>query len=139
MIRQRKESHLPSMGTVLIFILLSLFGVSKALAAPPILMKFSHQWAKDDLRDQWANWFSKGVEEKTKGTVKFEIYPASALFKPHPQFDAMRQGGAGPGRLPHCLRRRQSPRDHDHHDALPAPELPGGDEMAGCRNRQDGG
>jgi len=34
----------------------------------------------------------KGVEEKAKGSVKFEIYPASALFKPNPQFDAMRQG-----------------------------------------------
>jgi len=44
------------------------------------------------LRDQWANWFTKGVEEKTKGNLKFEIYPASALFKPHPQFDAMREG-----------------------------------------------
>jgi TRAP-type C4-dicarboxylate transport system substrate-binding protein len=94
MIRQRKESHIYRQGTLLfsLFILLSLIGTTQAPAAPPILMKFSHQWAKDDLRDQWANWFSKGVEEKTRGAIKFEIYPASALFKPNPQFDAMRQG-----------------------------------------------
>jgi len=61
-------------------------------SASPTILKLSHQWAKDDLRDQWANWFTKGVEEKTKGNLKFEIYPASALFKPHPQFDAMREG-----------------------------------------------
>jgi TRAP-type C4-dicarboxylate transport system substrate-binding protein len=93
MIRQRRESLLARPGAVLLASLFMIFiGAAQATAAPPLLMKFSHQWAKDDLRDQWANWFAKGVEEKTKGSVKFEIYPASALFKPHPQFDAMRQG-----------------------------------------------
>jgi TRAP-type C4-dicarboxylate transport system substrate-binding protein len=93
MIRQRREACLsPIWPILLILALFSCAAADRAVAAPPILMKFSHQWAKDDLRDQWANWFAKEVEEKAKGSVKFEIYPASALFKPHPQFDAMRQG-----------------------------------------------
>lgn len=65
---------------------------TQVIASAQTLLKLSHQWAKDDLRDQWANWFTKEVQEKTKGAIKFEIYPASSLFKPHPQFDAMRQG-----------------------------------------------
>ena len=94
MISVRKVYSVPSVSIFALLILLTaLFPVpDRASAAPPVLMKLSHQWAKDDLRDQWANWFAKGVEEKAKGSVKFEIYPASALFKPHPQFDAMRQG-----------------------------------------------
>jgi TRAP-type C4-dicarboxylate transport system substrate-binding protein len=90
---RRAYSVFPVWIVALPILLTVLFAVAdRVSAAPPMLMKFSHQWAKDDLRDQWANWFSKGVEEKTKGAVKFEIYPASALFKPNPQFDAMRQG-----------------------------------------------
>lgn len=93
MISVRKAPFL-SLAWVALVILLGVPFVfaDRASAAPPVLMKLSHQWAKGDLRDQWANWFAKGVEEKAKGSVKFEIYPASALFKPHPQFDAMRQG-----------------------------------------------
>jgi TRAP-type transport system periplasmic protein len=94
MIPRRKPKRSIPVGPVLL-LLLSFFlsiPLDPATAAPPLVMKFSHQWAKDDLRDQWANWFARGVEEKTKGSVKFEIYPASALFKPNPQFDAMRQG-----------------------------------------------
>jgi TRAP-type C4-dicarboxylate transport system substrate-binding protein len=94
MISQRKVYSIPAFWILALpFILTFLFAVPGPVSgASPILMKLSHQWAKDDLRDQWAHWFTKGVEEKTKGSVKFEIYPASALFKPHPQFDAMRQG-----------------------------------------------
>jgi TRAP-type C4-dicarboxylate transport system substrate-binding protein len=93
MISGRKACSFLSAWIALVIMMgVSLALFERALAAPPILLKFSHQWAKDDLRDQWANWFAKGVGEKSKGSVTFEIYPASALFKPHPQFDAMRQG-----------------------------------------------
>jgi len=94
MISVRRIYSISSVWVVALLILLTFLSAlaERVSAAPPMLMKFSHQWAKDDLRDQWANWFAKGVEEKAKGSVKFEIYPASALFKPHPQFDAMRQG-----------------------------------------------
>ena len=93
MISVRKAFSLSLAWVALVIILgVPFVFADRAFAAPPVLMKLSHQWAKDDLRDQWANWFAKGVEEKAKGSMKFEIYPASALFKPHPQFDAMRQG-----------------------------------------------
>ena len=91
--QRRQIFRFLSVGTIFgTFFMASLVGVNQAPAAPPLVLKLSHQWAKDDLRDQWANWFSKGVGEKTKGAVNFEIYPASALFKPNPQFDAMRGG-----------------------------------------------
>lgn len=93
MISVRKASSLSLAWVALVILLGGPFVFAdRASAAPPVLMKLSHQWAKGDLRDQWANWFAKGAEEKAKGSMKFEIYPASALFKPHPQFDAMRQG-----------------------------------------------
>lgn len=93
MIDLRKDFRLGYLGIIFLTVFFLIFTLGdRASAAPPVLLKLSHQWAKDDLRDQWANWFAKGVEERTKGGMKFEIYPASALFKPHPQFDAMRGG-----------------------------------------------
>ena len=93
MMRVRRDfRRYPLWALIFLPLVFLLSPVDRASAAPPLLMKLSHQWAKDDLRDQWAGWFAKGVEEKAKGSVKFEIYPASALFKPNPQFDAMRAG-----------------------------------------------
>lgn len=92
-IRKKRNYWLTVVGVILLVLLCSILKASdNAWGASPIILKLSHQWAKDDLRDQWANWFTKEVEEKTRGNLKFEIYPASALFKPHPQFDAMREG-----------------------------------------------
>jgi TRAP-type C4-dicarboxylate transport system substrate-binding protein len=63
----------------------------------PMTIKISHQWPggtveKGDFRDQLCRLFAKQVEEKSGGTLKFEIYPAAALFKPVPQYDAMLKG-----------------------------------------------
>jgi TRAP-type C4-dicarboxylate transport system substrate-binding protein len=64
---------------------------------PPVTIKISHQWPggtidKGDFRDRLVRLFAKKVGEKTGGTLKFEIYPASALFKAGPQYDAMLKG-----------------------------------------------
>lgn len=64
---------------------------------PPITIKISHQWPggtidKGDFRDRLCRLFAKMVGERTGGAVKFEIYPAAALFKPVPQYDAMLRG-----------------------------------------------
>ncbi len=63
----------------------------------PLTLKISHQWPggtidKGDFRDRLSRLFAKKVGEKTKGVLRFEIYPASALFKPVPQYDAMLKG-----------------------------------------------
>jgi len=66
-------------------------------AGPTITLKISHQWPggtidKGDFRDRLCRLFAKKVEERTKGALKFEIYPASVLFKPVGQYDAMLKG-----------------------------------------------
>ena len=63
----------------------------------PITLKISHQWPggtvdKGDFRDRLCRILAKKAEEKTGGTLKFEIYPASVLFKPVPQYDALLKG-----------------------------------------------
>ncbi len=63
----------------------------------PMILKISHQWPagtvdKGDFRDRLCRIFAQKVEEKTGGALKFEIHPASALFKPVPQYDAMLKG-----------------------------------------------
>jgi len=94
MFSARKKSQVVAAGLIwlLVFGILSWLLVERTHAAPPLVMKLSHQWAKGDLRDQWATWFTQKAEERTTGSMKFEIYPASVLFKPYPQFDAMRGG-----------------------------------------------
>jgi TRAP-type C4-dicarboxylate transport system substrate-binding protein len=63
----------------------------------PLILKISHQWPggtieKGDFRDRLCRIFAKTVGEKSGGALKFEIYPASALFKPVPQYDALLKG-----------------------------------------------
>lgn len=65
--------------------------------AQTMTLKISHQWPggtidKGDFRDRLCRIFAKEVEEQTKGAIKFEIHPSSALFKPVPQYDAMLRG-----------------------------------------------
>jgi TRAP-type C4-dicarboxylate transport system substrate-binding protein len=63
----------------------------------PLVLKISHQWPagtleKGDFRDRLCRIFAKRVEEQTGGALKFEIFPASALSKPIPQYDALLKG-----------------------------------------------
>jgi len=63
----------------------------------PQIFKISHQWPggtidKGDFRDRLCRLFAQKVEGQTGGALKFEIYPASALFKPVPQYDALLKG-----------------------------------------------
>jgi TRAP-type C4-dicarboxylate transport system substrate-binding protein len=55
-------------------------------------LKISHQFAEGDVRDQLAKVFVEKVTAKLGKEVEFRIYPASSLFKPKEQWDAMRNG-----------------------------------------------
>ncbi len=60
-------------------------------------LKISHQFPggtidQGDFRDRLVRKFAEGVEKKTKGALKFEIYPGSSLMKTNAQFSAMRKG-----------------------------------------------
>jgi len=60
-------------------------------------LKISHQFpggtATDgDFRDQLVRRFAAGVEKRTNGALKFDIYPNSSLVKVNSQFSALRRG-----------------------------------------------
>ena len=75
-----------------------------SLAAPSVLraqtartLKISHQFPggsidQGDFRDRLCRKFAAGVEERTGGALKFEIYPGSSLMKTNAQFSALRKG-----------------------------------------------
>jgi TRAP-type C4-dicarboxylate transport system substrate-binding protein len=76
--------------------------IGMALGAAPAwaentVIKVSHQFPggtidKGDFRDRLVRMFAAEVEKRTKGSVKFEIYPGSSLMKTNAQFSAMRKG-----------------------------------------------
>jgi TRAP-type C4-dicarboxylate transport system substrate-binding protein len=79
-----------------------------AIAASPLLsipaawaqttvFKISHQFpggtaTEGDFRDRLCRQFATEVEKRTKGSLKFEIYPGSSLMKTNAQFSSMRKG-----------------------------------------------
>jgi TRAP-type C4-dicarboxylate transport system substrate-binding protein len=76
--------------------------IGMALSAAPVwaqntVIKISHQFPggtidKGDFRDRLVRMFAAEVEKRTKGSVKFEIYPGSSLMKTNAQFSALRKG-----------------------------------------------
>ena len=81
----------------------SLAAVFLAIAAPyagaqtPKVIKISHQFPggtldEGDFRDRLTRKFAAEVEKQTGGQLKFEIYPASSLMKPVPQWKALSTG-----------------------------------------------
>jgi TRAP-type C4-dicarboxylate transport system substrate-binding protein len=68
-----------------------------AQAAPPVTIKISHQFpggtdAEGDFRDRLCRMFAAEVEKRTKGQLKFEIYPSSSLVKANSQIPSLRKG-----------------------------------------------
>ncbi|HTD03706.1 TRAP transporter substrate-binding protein DctP [Undibacterium sp.] len=60
-------------------------------------LKISHQFpggtlTEGDFRDRLCRMFAAEVEKRSKGSLKFEIYPGSSLMKTNSQFSAMRKG-----------------------------------------------
>ncbi|HEX8612390.1 MAG TPA: TRAP transporter substrate-binding protein DctP [Telluria sp.] len=81
--------------------------VLAALASSPLWMhnawaqttslKISHQFPggtinEGDFRDRLCRMFAAEVEKRSKGTLKFSVYPGSSLMKTNSQFSAMRKG-----------------------------------------------
>jgi TRAP-type C4-dicarboxylate transport system substrate-binding protein len=66
--------------------------------AQPNNLKISHQFpggsiAEGDFRDRLCRMFAADVERRTRGGLKFSIYPGSSLMAPNAQFAALRSGG----------------------------------------------
>jgi TRAP-type C4-dicarboxylate transport system substrate-binding protein len=76
---------------------LLLSATSPAYAADAKVIKISHQWPggsidKGDFRDRLTRMFAQEVEKRTKGELKFEIYPGGSLVKSKQQLDALSAG-----------------------------------------------
>ena len=70
---------------------------SPAAAQEPRTLKISHQFPggtleQGDFRDRLCRRFAQEVEKRTKGSLKFEVYPGSSLMKTNSQFGALRKG-----------------------------------------------
>jgi TRAP-type C4-dicarboxylate transport system substrate-binding protein len=68
-----------------------------ATAVDAKTLKISHQFPAGtidtgDFRDRLCRKFAAAVEQRTKGALKFEIYPDSSLMKTNAQFSAARKG-----------------------------------------------
>ncbi len=68
-----------------------------ARAADAQTLKISHQFPggsidEGDFRDRLCRKFAAEVEKRTKGALKFQIYPGSSLMKTNAQFSALRRG-----------------------------------------------
>jgi len=82
-------------------VVLATLAASMAVALPAhaqtTVVKISHQFPggtldKGDFRDRLVRMFAAEVEKRSKGSLKFEIYPGSSLMKTNAQFSAMRKG-----------------------------------------------
>src|SRR5437764_8098909 len=65
---------------------------SNATAQQPIVIKFSHVVAVNTPKGKGADYFKKIAEERTKGRVRVEVYPNSALFKDGEEMEALQLG-----------------------------------------------
>ncbi len=73
-----------------------LFSIPAAWAQTTVF-KISHQFpggtaTEGDFRDRLCRQFATEVEKRSKGSLKFEIYPGSSLMKTNAQFSSMRKG-----------------------------------------------
>ena len=73
--------------------------------AQSVTLKISHQFPggtlkEGDFRDRLVRNFALEVEKRTKGALKFEIYPGSSLMKTNAQFSSMRKGALDMALIP---------------------------------------
>jgi TRAP-type C4-dicarboxylate transport system substrate-binding protein len=87
MVSERK-SLIVVWAAVMAMLMLGGLGISNAATT----LKISHQFADGDVRDQLVKTFAANVSKKLGKDFTFRIYPASSLYKPKEQWDAMKQG-----------------------------------------------
>ncbi|MCK2089259.1 TRAP transporter substrate-binding protein [Thauera aromatica] len=63
-----------------------------AVAAEPIVIKFSHVVAQDTPKGKAAEKFKALAEQYTQGAVKVEVYPNSTLYKDKEEMEALQLG-----------------------------------------------
>jgi len=68
-------------------------------------LKISHQFPggsidQGDFRDRLCQRFALEVDRRTKGALKFQVYPGASLMKVNSQFSALRKGALDLGLVP---------------------------------------
>ena len=81
------------------------FAFAPSALAQSATLKISHQFPggtlkEGDFRDRLVRQFAADVEKRTKGALKFEIYPGSSLMKTNAQFSSMRKGALDMALIP---------------------------------------
>jgi len=76
----------------MLFCILTLSVWATAIAADPIVIKFSHVVAEQTPKGQGALMFKKLVEERLAGKVKVEVYPNSTLYNDDKEMEALLLG-----------------------------------------------
>ena len=76
-----------------------------SVRAQSTALKISHQFPggtlkEGDFRDRLVRMFAIEVEKRSKGALKFEIYPGSSLMKTNAQFSSMRKGALDMALIP---------------------------------------
>jgi len=77
-----------------------LFAAGAPVCHGAMTLKVSHQFAEGDVRDQMVRVFAENITKKLGKECSFRIYPASSLYKPKEQWDAMKQGSLDLAILP---------------------------------------
>ena len=76
-----------------LFVGLVAVGLSAAaVAADPVVIKFSHVVANDTPKGKAADKFKELAEKYTNGKVKVEVYPNSTLYKDKEEMEALQLG-----------------------------------------------
>ena len=75
----------------------AIIGLTRSARADTRTLKISHQFPgssgdSGDFRDRVCRKFAEEVEKRSKGALKFEVYPNSSLMKTFAQFDALKKG-----------------------------------------------
>ncbi len=78
---------------------------ARARAQAAGTLKISHQFPggsadTGDFRDRLCQKFGAEVEKRTKGGLKFQVYPGASLMKVNSQFSALRKGALDLGLVP---------------------------------------
>lgn len=66
-----------------------LMAVTPALAAKPIIIKFSHVVAPDTPKGKAADYFKKLVEERSHGRIQVQVYPNASLYDDREAIEAL--------------------------------------------------
>lgn len=77
---------------LLVWAVLHAVGMAAAVAAEPIVIRFSHVVASDAPKGKAAEYFAARASALTRGRVRVEVYPNSSLYEDREEMEALQLG-----------------------------------------------